>query len=291
MARRARGVGRGHGCVPIGSLSRQRRSSPASRSPSARAAATTARSPPTTTASRGREYVAQVDAICKKTSAAVQAELRQAAGARRRERDVQEPADQGRADPAQASTTCRTTKFQRFKAIEPPTADRAQVAEITNGRAGDADGVRGVPARRRQRRSREVHRRRDRRDRLARARRAAGHELRLPQGLLQPAGRPRQHPVARGGGRRAGPCPPRRARYIVARRDVRRAPTARTRERDLRWPTPCPTCRTRMTRWSRTSPPRRCAFTTTSTTRRTSTRPTPRSRTRAGRRRWRPRSS
>ena len=94
--------------------------------------------------------------------AAVQAELPQAAGAHRRQRDVQEPPDQGRADAAHGLRPAGDEAPSASRRIEPPTADRAQVAEITKTATQTLDGVPRVPARGRGRRPRDVHRRRDR---------------------------------------------------------------------------------------------------------------------------------
>jgi hypothetical protein len=77
------------------------------------------------------EYIAKVDAICKKTS-------QQSAPSFRTLQALVNASGTYKSRLIKAAPTLRTVyklqaaKLQQYKAIEPPTADRAQVAKITN---------------------------------------------------------------------------------------------------------------------------------------------------------------
>ena len=76
------------------------------------------------------EYIAQVDAICKQVA-------RQSSPSFRKLQALIDASGTYKSRLIKAAPTLRTvyklqaSKLRRFKAIEPPTADRAQVAEIT----------------------------------------------------------------------------------------------------------------------------------------------------------------
>jgi hypothetical protein len=81
------------------------------------------------------EYITQVDAICKKTSQQSKPSFSKLQALVNASGTYKSRLVKG-APILHTVYDLQASKFQRFKAIEPPTADRAQIAEITKA-AGD----------------------------------------------------------------------------------------------------------------------------------------------------------